>query len=357
MKRIWSITAAILLTLSLTSCGQKVSYQTSDYIINLNTYHAGFKILQLTDIHLNVASDWSSESNYLDILIKRADPDMIVITGDSFLVSNKTNVDELYGKLDEEKIPWTIVWGNHDKQGSYNPDYPIKKAEESKYSYFKNLDDNIYGDSNFIINLNNSFGETEWQLYCLDSNSYYSAGQGLDYEYDIVHADQVSWYKDSVNASTASAGRVIPSLMFFHIPLLEYQIAWESLPASEQIGSYQEGNKKQIIPSNGEVATYNEGEKDEKSCPGYKNSGLFETAKSLNSTKGMFCGHDHSNDFSVTYEGISLSYGRKFSIGCYYDKSGVLTEGKPLTGGKLITLKNGGSFDESVIQLSYGETN
>ena len=31
--------------------------------------------------------------------------------------------------------------------------------------------------------------------------------------------------------------------------------------------------------------------------------------KSLGSTKGFFCGHDHYNNMSLEYEGIRLTYG------------------------------------------------
>jgi hypothetical protein len=39
----------------------------------------------------------------------------------------------------------------------------------------------------------------------------------------------------------------------------------------------------------------------------------------LGSTKAIFCGHDHLNDFSVTYKGIRLTYGKSIDYLAYYN--------------------------------------
>ena len=40
-------------------------------------------------------------------------------------------------------------------------------------------------------------------------------------------------------------------------------------------------------------------------------SGFFDKCRELGSTKYIFCGHDHENNASVWYEGITMTYGLK----------------------------------------------
>jgi pre-mRNA-splicing factor SYF1 len=44
----------------------------------------------------------------------------------------------------------------------------------------------------------------------------------------------------------------------------------------------------------------------------------------MNNIRGVFCGHDHNNDFYGDYYGISLYYGRKTGYGGYGPPSGML---------------------------------
>ena len=59
--------------------------------------------------------------------------------------------------------------------------------------------------------------------------------------------------------------------------------------------------------------TYYSGSNDEtmlgKVCCSEYPSTIFDTAKSLGSTQGFFCGHDHYNNMSLEYQGIRLTYG------------------------------------------------
>ena len=62
---------------------------------------------------------------------------------------------------------------------------------------------------------------------------------------------------------------------------------------------------------------------------------MFETMVELGSTKGVFVGHDHMNNFTVDYRGIRLSYG----LSCDHNIYVV-----PFRGGQLIHVKRDGSF-------------
>ena len=98
-----------------------------------------------------------------------------------------------------------------------------------------------------------------------------------------------------IKALTAENGGEVPkSLVFFHIPLVEYKDAWQEYVAN---GRQDTENVKLIYG--------NVGEKNDGVFPAEENCGLFDVAKELGSTQGFFCGHDHLNNFCLNYKGIS----------------------------------------------------
>ena len=65
-----------------------------------------------------------------------------------------------------------------------------------------------------------------------------------------------------------------------------------------------------------EVFGYN----TENICCQAVNTGLYAAFKEMNNMKGVFCGHDHDNDFWGDYNGVALHYGRKTGFGGYGPK-------------------------------------
>ena len=51
-------------------------------------------------------------------------------------------------------------------------------------------------------------------------------------------------------------------------------------------------------------------------CSEYEDN-LFETVLELGSTKAMFYGHDHLNNFVLEYKGVTLSYGYSVDYSAY----------------------------------------
>jgi hypothetical protein len=198
-----------------------------------------------------------------------------------------------------------ITFGNHDAEGLYKREALAGIVKGGKYSVLKDGPAGVTGVSNYIYNIENPDGGYYWSLFIFDSNMYIEEG-----EYDYIHEDQIDWYKYSVASLKEQNGGNLNSLAFFHIPLQEYGDAWEK--------RNEEGNKLWY------------GEKREDTAPSDVNSGLFQVFKEVGSTKGVFCGHEHVNDYSVTYQGIRLTYGLKTGYGSYGEDW--------LQGGTVITL-------------------
>jgi hypothetical protein len=308
---------AFLLTLSslLTSCGQTQP----DYTSAL-TWHDDFSVLQLTDIHWSTETQRAHQKEYLRAVVNAAAKtsptkkiDLIMITGDAILIGNKTILDDLYSFIQSLDIPYGVTWGNHDKQGTYSLSYMYSMVKKGQ-SVFKNPQDDVMGDSNYVVNLMDG-NKVAWKIFALDSNSYLPASNPLKYQYDYIHDDQVNLFKSLAETDKA------PSLVYFHIPPKDWATAITDQSASIT-------KKKWEMNEKFSVSTVDSG---------------FMAAAATENVKGVFFGHDHSNDLTATYNGIVTGYGVKSGKELYYSHS--TTRDIDIIGGSLSILHADGTFD------------
>lgn len=275
-----------------------------------------FKVIQLTDVHigggfLSIKKD-SMAINAVAAMITAEKPDLVVITGDiaypvpfqAGTFNNKTSA-ELFAQLMEKLgVYWVPVFGNHDTEAySY---YSREKISEfysqEKFSHclFQSGPEDVDGYGNSIINVKNTKGEITQSLVMLDSHSYVDNDYfGIMWKYDTIHESQVKWYEDSLNKIKAENNDVMPkSLAFFHIAIPEYKTAWDEYRAND----FNDTENVKYIYGKA-------GEKDYSVYTSEYNYGFFDKVKELGSTQGMFCGHDHLNNFSIDYKGVRLTYG------------------------------------------------
>lgn len=328
------------------------------------------KIMQLTDVH--IAGSWTSADtdkmalNAVAAMIIAEKPDLVVVTGDisyatplSITFNNKAPAEIFASLMETLGVYWVPVFGNHDSE-SYN--FYNRKAiseyygsNDLKYCLFQSGDENIYGYGNSVINVRNTDGVMTQSLYLIDSNSYPGVTFfGLGGKYDNIHENQIAWYKNTCELLNAQNKAyiekiyaddevkknealeqfgVIKSLVFMHIPPIEYAYAWDE---------YQKGG----------AVTYYYGYQGEKVCHPAEDDLFFETMVDVGSTKGVFCGHDHINNYSIEYKGIRLTYGMSIDYLAY---SKIYTLGSQ-RGCTIITVKPDGSFDckpESYYQDKY----
>ena len=290
-------TLAFISLLALSACGTR-EYQPQDYILEMN-YKSDFRILQLTDIHLSDKDDRETQFKFLDLLYQDAsNPDLVVVTGDLFTFAGKDTAKSLFNYFNSKKVPWTVCFGNHDEQCYFSVDWLTETLSNlGSYCMFKDLqDDNVNGNCNFVINLKEG-NKVHDQLFVMDSNRYNFDLSQLGY--DCFKQDQIDWYESVVKYTKEQNGDTVNSLMFYHIPLPEVNPAWEEA-------------------KNANAVIY--GEKREASCPPDHDYGFFTKIKELGSTKAMFFGHDHINNFEVDYQGVKFCYGIKSTDRIYHDE-------------------------------------
>lgn len=326
-KRYLAGVLLISMLFSLTSCAKQKHYKPEDYGMTLDiSAYEDFKILQLTDIHVANKDDRERQYDFLNQLITKADPDMIIITGDLFTFADRTVMKELFAFFDSFGLPWTCVFGNHDEQCYFSVDELTKYLNDFGGScLFRDLqDDDVNGNSNFYIDLEKD-GELFEQLILMDSNRY-CFGDYIGYDY--IKQDQIDWYEAVVDDTTArNGGEVLDSLLFFHIPLPEWNDAWDA------------------IESGSPDAEYIMGVKNEKTCSPEYNSGFFDKILEKDSSRLIAVGHDHLNNFLVKYKGVYLSYGVNTTDRIYFTEE--------LLGGRLFTLHSDHSLSFDDILLSY----
>ena len=295
-----------------------------------------FGILHLTDIHLG----GSLLSRRKDLLALKAcyreieytRPDLVIVTGDlcypigisSFSFNNSAPVQQFAAFMRNVGIPWAFAYGNHDTEsvasmrerelGEVYRSLSFKTSGTLLYPY---VQPKITGRNNQLIEIRRSDGSLNTALFLLDSNAY--SGEGLN-AYDYIHDDQVEWYAAQIQRLQREEIGQISSLVFFHIPLREYRMAYELYLAGSAEVTYHFGENRE--KGYGEIC-----------CSDYDSS-LFEKMVELGSTTGVFCGHDHYNNLSLTYRGIRLTYGMSID---YLAMPGIERD-TAQRGGEIITI-------------------
>ncbi|MDD4661461.1 MAG: metallophosphoesterase [Massilibacteroides sp.] len=252
-----------------------------------------FRIVQFTDIHAEYKSGITEHA--FDIMNKVLDiekPDFVIYTGDIVTDFNPVALwEKVTGLAYSRSIPFAVVLGNHDSERDasreevYNIVVGLKGClnEPKKESI-----DQVFGYTNQVIPIYESEGSNKksFIFYLFDSNALNNMPYASRRE-DWIRSNQIEWYVSQSNRLAEENGRQpYPALAFFHIPLIEYNIA-SNTPNQKMVGWRIE---KESLPP--------------------MNSGLFSAFKKCNDVKGVFVGHDHDNDYVTLYQGIALGYGR-----------------------------------------------
>jgi 3',5'-cyclic AMP phosphodiesterase CpdA len=249
-----------------------------------------FTVVMFSDLHHGKMID-PRTATAMGKVLEQEKPDFVVVGGDCLAgglcdtVQDVKNAIRAVGEpMEQRTIPWAIVFGNHDQE--HFPKTKLGKEEVIGIyaSYPCNLNvrgsPEIHGAGNDDLLVKNSAGTRPvFCLWLLDSGAYADAPIG---GYDWIHTDQVAWYYQTSKDLEARYKRKIPGLMFFHIPLREFA----EMSSSTKFA----------------------GERNEPECPSRINSGLFAAVLERGDVQGIFCGHDHTNDYVGEWFGVRLGY-------------------------------------------------
>lgn len=305
------------------------------YQMTNNDDTCDFNILQLTDLHLTGSEEtYNSDIKALETvytMIQRANPDLIVLTGDVIFGTDGYDVSDgmralnvVCRLMDRIGIPWIWSFGNHDHSffDRFSNDSLAAMLAQSATLKMYPADISSSGYSKGVFKLYNSNGSLSMGLIILDSGNEIVDDAGNVQGYDYIRDDQVEWYAKEVGKLKEKYGSAAKTMLFFHIPLQEYETAWEE-------GSPLFGTKREPV--------YDSEQK----------SRLFDRALELQSTVAMFCGHDHLNDYGIIYKGIELVYSKSIDYIAYpgIDKTAEQR------GATQIAIDSSGAY--SITQLQY----
>jgi hypothetical protein len=249
-----------------------------------------FKILAISDLHYTPVPD----PNGLELtekLIAAEKPDLVIATGDNVSGDScateadvRAAVGNVAAAMEKAQVPWAITLGNHDQEHFERTHI----SRESVFQYYESYPHNmnggwvrhIHGAGNKHLLIWDAGGTKPiFALWLVDSGPKSS---DPEVRYDWIHADQVNWYCQTSNDLENHYGEKVPGLMYFHIPLLEFQ---------------------QMILTRKVI-----GERHEPESPSTINGGLFAAVFDRGDVRGIFCGHDHVNNYVGKYHGVTLGY-------------------------------------------------
>ena len=260
-----------------------------------------FRIAQFTDLHWDPQSaKCDSTRNTMLKILQREKPDIAILTGD--VVTEKPyekGWKQIIEIFETAHIPFVVTMGNHDAEHFSRDEIYHILFTSKLYSGIPSPED-ISGNGNCALPIyasNTANARPKAVLYCIDSNDY-QPDKDLG-EYDWIHFNQIEWYRRTSEAFTLkNNNRPLPSLMFFHIPLVEYH---NVLERGDYQGKYE----------------------DDGIWSARINSGMFGSLVDKKDVIGVFAGHDHQNDLIGLERKIALGYGRVSG----YDAYGALKPG------------------------------
>lgn len=342
-----------------------------------------FKVVQFTDVHIGGGCFSSQKDawamNAVATMIRQEQPDLVIVTGDiAYPVPfqagtfNNLHATQIFSNMMETLgVYWTFAFGNHDTEiyGTHDKQDILKYYEGQNYKYClfernKKIDDtqtkdgfDEAGAGNNIIKIKNAEGIVTEALVVLDSHSYFDGDYlGIQWKYDNLHQCQVDWYVQEMNKireynKTKSGGAIdepVKNTAFFHIPLVEYRDAWKQVVEKKGEIKNQTLTKGEVISDEvtyyygvmGESYKTRHGVTTYGVFCGYREDNFFEEGLT-HGLEAIFCGHDHYNNFSVSYKGIRLTYGMSIDYLAYFGIYKVHSQ----RGCTVISLNKAGGID------------
>lgn len=272
-----------------------------------------FVILNLADVQLcDTENYWNASTIHKELtyLVNETKPDLITLTGDqTWSNENLISLKRIISWLDEYKIPYAPVFGNHDYGNDFNSavasmEYCSDLYEAGKYSLYRRGPTNFETLGNYAVLIKEE-GKLYKALYMVDS-AYL----------DIITDEQISYFEwISEGLKSQNAGNYVDGMVFLHKPLPEYRLAYQEWLSDKSIAI-------------GDVHIHF-------SLSGSIQNGFFSAMKDKGMTD-VICGHQHGNSFTFNYQGVRLTNAVKTGEMMSYYDDGIIN----LNGASTFILKD-----------------
>lgn len=305
-----------------------------------------FKILTISDIH--GGPNYSPQLPVaMKAIVESVKPDLVLLGGDTGGLHGvhletkedlKILLDACCEPMEKNGIPWAHVFGNHDD----NYGLSIEEQEEVYESFpccvskwgQKDLD----GVGNYVLPVFSHDESTVlFNVWGMDSHKnvhdlkkscnlpeetriVYPVHFNFGRDYSMPSTNQVFWYYKTSAEFEQYFGRKIPGLMYMHIPIPEMY----------------------IISQNREECKFCGTNREDVGCGEY-NTGLFSACLERGDVKTLAFGHDHINDWTGEYCGVTFAYMGSVTYDCYQDDD--------LRGGRVFEVDENGNVETYMVRI------
>lgn len=296
-----------------------------------------FKIMQIADTQegIKVSPD---TIDLINAALDREEPDLVVYSGDQIWRKSKFKgkrekvtevLDALTKPVRDRKIPFTVCFGNHDRQ--------VGLSNEEQFEIYRGFDSfigesiqEIDGVANHVLEIKDG-NELKFLLYLIDSHTSVANG------YDCVHENQIEWYRQTRDKYEKENGRLIPSVVIQHIPVCEiFELLTEVKKGTRgSVRGFRAHANRFYILNKSRVNA--DGFMKESPAEPNENSGEFDAFREKGEVIGVYFGHDHNNSFHGEVDGIDIGYTQGAGFHIY-------GPGKD-RGVRIIELKKNGTLD------------
>ena len=289
--------------------------------------NGNFTILIVSDPQCDTKEQWYEARDELETLIKRSNPDYVIINGD---MNSKNQIsykmwDVFISPITNRNLYWSTTNGNHDPF--------IERYYKMYKSYDGCLNSTVSAGNvnyehtrpmNYVIPVySNDKKRIVFAIYGMDSGSFNKYG------YEGLTKRQINWYKEQSTAlKKQNNGNAVTSLVCIHIPLTQTIDMF-----------YSSSNKKSAERKSGDIykifgITNQEGqgvenytcengtfvEKSYLHTTAVENDrGFFDAVLEQGDVKAVIFGHEHNTNMIGSYKGVLLGFAGKLSTGCYSD--------------------------------------
>lgn len=231
-----------------------------------NHFFCGVKEgLTITEVDRNTERDWRE-------FVRIFSPDLVIFTGDSWHDNpggrGMKSLLHVLSRVESLGVPWAFCWGNHDLMDDYQAGHDA--LENARHALYRG--GATHGDYRIEVRTGSTKEPAAAHLWFLNSNRH-----GLT-------AWQLEWLRAARAALHKTNSAAVPSLAFYHIPLLDQKTL------------YQSGQTPGIL--------------QEEVCHEKESGGAAPVLAADNGLLACFCGHDHVNDYAVRTRALDLVYGR-----------------------------------------------
>ena len=305
MKRVLSLLFCLLFVCSLSTAAfaADANLPAADEALRFNE-DGTFRIIQFTDTH-TTDQPYAEMQNLIKTAVETYDPDLVVFTGDNIKgywnfstpSSVARAIDAIISPLGG-KVPFACVFGNHDWQALC-----LKSWQVSIYQMYPN---NLtkqgftyhHRRANYNYIIKDAAGEKAlFNLWFMDSGSR----DAQDVQ-NCVKKQQIEWYeKTSAEIKKNNGGKVVPSIVFQHVPVQEITKLYKAVPKDTEGAIKMNDGNYYVVGDN------TKGELHGSNGFSPKNEGQYDSWVKTGDVVGAFFGHDHTNDvYGATEDGIIL---------------------------------------------------